>query len=545
MTIIIKVNAEVSFMVNFNICSNKCNVENYTIISTNASLIKYLLKSLQNNDLRVEKNGYACLRRDDEIGSRTSLQRIIVEFYAQYDEKLKNLLVQTDKDNKKVFDVDHINNVKLDNRTSNFQILSHKDNINKQKGNEYFTEVDTNYLQQLDNEIKKLEKYKKDEKRLKVKDYAFRKVLRTGVIDNINDCCYLDYTSCNYEIEFNNDEDYCMVMKSIVVDIAEKMQEKKKSLIIDLNTKRNKAILIRKLNHNLSILNYYRNRYKYLDELICKFNILDNFYNYKIDEKFNIYDMDYQLNLSKSKEILYDLYQQMVCDNDYSIKYDNVIKRVNIRFEVEKLGKYNSFRIMYILGLLKRENSRIKSSFISVPIYTDELLKQANQIAKKILKDKWRKVRFFMVMEELGEEMAKRVYKERFNELYNKYKKYYQKAKEDIIELLANDKELYSFGYITIEEIYTQIELLNLKRKENGVDYNPVYKNFDIFIKDLFLYNTDTKNRLEELGLCYTVLNKDIIKNIEKYQHKNGFLFNNDLKSKNRIIILKKLNTKK
>lgn len=87
---------------------------------------------------------------------------------------------------------------------------------------------------------------------------------------------------------------------------------------------------------------------------------------------------------------------------------------------------------MYMLGLLNRQKSMRKTSFFSIPIYTEDLIKKANVIAKKILDLNLKKIRFFTVMEELGEETAKRIYKERFEKLKKDYEFYSKRAKEDI-----------------------------------------------------------------------------------------------------------------
>ena len=197
---------------------------------------------------------------------------------------------------------------------------------------------------------------------------------------------------------------------------------------------------------------------------------------------------------------------------------------------------------MYMLGLLKREESKKRMSFFSIPIYTEELLKQANVRAKKILDLSWKKIRYFMIAEDFGEDIANMVYKERSKVLNEFYHKYSLRAKEDIINFLKEDEQIYKLGYITPEEIFEYIDFVNNQRRIEGLEHNPIYNNFIIFIKDLLNYNTDTKKVLKELGFEYKILNKSIIKNIEQYQKNNiNTIITSDLKSKKRVIVLKKL----
>lgn len=81
-----------------------------------------------------------------------------------------------------------------------------------------------------------------------------------------------------------------------------------------------------------------------------------------------------------------------------------------------------------------------------------------------------------------------------------------------------------------------------MNRASNGFKFNPIYAKFISFIKDLLQYNSDTKEILEGLGFVYRSVNKEIIDNIKKYQKKQGFInYDCDLKSRNRVIILKEL----
>lgn len=538
MTLIVKINEEVTALIDYSRKKKKI-IRTVTQVTSNCSLIKYLLKLLRENSICKNDDGYATIRRIN--GKKTSLQRIIMEFYSSFNEELKEVVFQK-YEGKEQIDVDHINNEKLDNRTENFQLLSHKMNSDKRTKDGYQVTTKNEYILKIDEEIRNLEQYTKDKYDLARLSNRFEKVLKTGIIEDIRDCCYFDLSSSTI---FNAIADTSNVRDTIIrfIDYIEnKMTEKNTILIQEIYDNKINHVVNKILNTNLALLNRYRQRYKYFDEVIKKYNILDEHYNYRINKDLNLYDYNYQLSRLNSKELLYDLYEVIIKNKDFTFENDNILKRIDLSMQVDKTGKYNSFRIMYMLGLLNRQNSERKTSFFSIPIYTEDLMKKANVIAKKILDLNLKKIRFFIVMEELGEETVKRVYKERFNKLKKDYEIYSIKAKEDIIKFLKEDVNIYENGFIKVEDIFEHIKLLNMDRASNGFKFNPVYSDFISFIKDLLQYNSYTKAILEELGFAYRSVNKEIIENIKEYQVKQGFTkINCDLKSRKRVIILKEL----
>lgn len=538
MTLVVKINEDVTALIDYSKKEKKM-VRTVTQVTSNCSLVKYLLKLLRENSIGKNKDGYATIRRIN--GKKTSLQRMIMEFYSSYDKDLKKVLFQK-YEGKEQIDVDHINNKKLNNRTENFQLLTHKMNSDKRTKDEYQVTTKNEYILKIDEEIRNLEQYTKDKYDLARLSNRFEKVLKTGEIEDIGDYRYFDLSSSDI---FNTTLDTSNVRDTInrfIYYIENKMTEKNTNLISEIYNYKTDYVVNKILNTNLALLNRYRQRYKYLDEVIKKYNILDEFYNYRINKDLNIYDYDYQLSRLNSKELLYDLYEVIIKNKNFTFEDDNILKRIDLSMQVDKTGKYNSFRIMYMLGLLNRQRSKRKTSFFSIPIYTEELMKKANVIAKKILDLDLKKIRFFIVMEELGEETAKRIYKERFDKLKKDYEFYSKRAKEDIIKFLREDVNIYENGFVRAEDILEYIKQLNMNRASNGFKFNPIYAKFISFIKDLLQYNSDTKEILEGLGFVYRSVNKEIIDNIKKYQKKQGFInYDCDLKSRNRVIILKEL----
>lgn len=133
-----------------------------------------------------------------------------------------------------------------------------------------------------------------------------------------------------------------------------------------------------------------------------------------------------------------------------------------------------------------------------------------------------------------GLEVAEKVFRnQRFKARYQ----YDTRAKNDIINFLKTDKDIYSQGFITKEEIFEQIQAINTQRMIKDEPHNKIYKSFNSYITSLLLYDPDIKTILEDLGLAYVSLNSKTIQNIQKHQGS----FSTDLKPKMKVIVLKKL----
>lgn len=501
-----------------------------TIINSNYSLIKYILALTRDCGITLNNAGYICIKREN--GSTTSLQRVILEFYAQYNQKINEEL------KKKNIEVDHINNNKLDNRIENFQILTNSNNVLKSKGKEYQVAIDKKYILKVDKGVKELNQYKKDENNLKVSSSKFNKYLKSANNEDIGKLGYL-YLYSSYSGLISFDSFNWLDYKNYENCITEKCRKK----LIMLYSYKNYIYVYKIFDNNLKLLQVYRNKYKNIDLILKRYGILNNKNLNLLKNKSKYYDYNYMMNKINSDNILYDLYELILYEHKYVIKDSNILSCIDISMDLDKIGKYNCIRIMYLLGLIKRENADSKKTFMSIPIYTDEKMKEVNKNAKRILDLNWRKVRFFMVMEEFGDDKAKCVYKERYTYLKRIYNQYSLKAKNDIMDLLIKDEQIKSLGFITIDEIFEDIQYKNELRKSKGEDFNYISEKFDCFIRDLLNYNSDTKKLMEKLGIKYTTVNKNIIKNIKEYQKKNGLKaeITGNLKSNNKVIVLKEL----
>lgn len=509
---------------------------NVGIIDVDYSLIRYIGQATEINDININNCGYVTIKRKDN--TTTTLGRFILEYYSKYDDKLEKIL------GNKEYEINHINKDKLDNRIENLEIVTHQDNIRHSNGLDYEIIYTSEELKQLQELNKKKDKQKIDKQYLNrisglfckwYKSYMENKECKLDI--RILKCCYLKFN--NNKINSNIKEQEIRESKDITTLNKYKLMTIFCTNFIKEILQKKKQYIYRKIvDNNISLLNRYIERYTTIEEILKKYKIIDK--DFKEELKFD---------KSNSRNILLDFYEDIYQFNWYVIENGNILLTVNIRNFIFVRGKYKAFLILYLLGLLKRQNDISKPntisnrlvhtpSFIHIPFYTDELLKQVNNIAKDLLSLNLNKFSYFLIRQEFGEEIADSIYK---NKKSKSNYRYGLRAKEDIIEFIKTDKDILNFGFMTVEEIFDHIQGLNVQRKIKGEEYNNIYNSFINFIKSLLLYNTDTKRRLDELGFTYISLNSKTIENIKNYQKEQGFNFSISLKPKQKVIVMKKL----
>lgn len=517
---------------------NKKPIEiNVGIIDVDFSLIRYLGQATEIKDININNCGYVIIKRDDD--TTTTLGRFILEYYSKYDNRLKEILKN------KEYEINHINSDKLDNRIENLEIVTHQDNIKHSKGLNYdiiYKSEDLKLLQEMNKNEKKQEIDKQYLNRISglffklYNSYMENKECKLDI--KILKCCYLKFK--NNKTKSNIKEQNIRESKKLTTLKQYKLMSYFHTNFIKEILQKKKQYIYKKvvLDNNIILLNRYIERYPTLKNIFKKYKIMDR--EFKEQLKFD---------KSNSRNILIDFFTDIYNFNWYVIENGNILLTVNIRNFINVKGKYKAFLTLYLLGLLKRQNDISKPntisnclvhtpSFIHIPFYTDELLKQANNIAKDLLSLNLNKFTYFLIRQEFGAEIADSIYKNK------KSKSNYQyglKAKEDILEFISTDKDILNFGFMKVEEIFEHIQGLNVQRQIRGEDYNKICNGFINFIKSLLLYNTDTKKRLEELGFTYISLNSKIIQNIQKYQKEQGFNFPISLKPKEKAIVMKKL----
>lgn len=509
---------------------------NVGIIDVDFSLIRYLGQATEINDININNCGYVIIKRDND--TTTTLGRFILEYYSKYDDRLKEILKN------KEYEINHINKDKLDNRIENLEIVTHQDNIKHSKGLDYdiiYKSEDLKLLQEINKKEKKQEIDKQYLNRISglffklYNSYMENKECKLDI--KILKCCYLKFK--NNKTKSNIKEQNIRESKDLTTLKQYKLMSCFHTTFIKEILQKKKQYIYKKIvDNNITLLNKYIERYPTLKNIFKKYKIMDK--EFKEQLKFD---------KSNSRNILIDFFTDIYKFNWYVVENGNILLTVNIRNFINVKGKYKAFLTLYLLGLLKRQNDISKSntisnrlvhtpSFIHIPFYTDELLKQANNIAKDLLSLNLNKFTYFLIRQEFGEEIADSIYK---NKKSKSNYKYGLKAKEDILEFISTDKDILNFGFMKVEEIFDHIQGLNVQRQIRGEEYNKICNGFINFIKSLLLYNTDTKKKLEELGFIYISLNSKIIQNIKNYQKEQGFNFPISLKPKEKAIVMKKL----
>lgn len=500
------------------------------IMDIDYSLVRYLCKILELKEVTINSSGYAVLRKEDN--TVTTLGRFILEWYSKIDKKLQEILSNTE------YEINHKNRDKLDNRIENLEIVTHQENIKHSKGLAYGVLMTTEYLQEIQKISLNSKQQEIDKSFLKRKESLFVKALLSDAIkDDIFQYCYLEFknnkiksndnTSNGNDTNKNINYKEYKIMTIIHTNILKNLlQEKKQYLYKSIE------------RNNINLLNRYIERYPYIKQVLKKYKLLDKEYN----EELNF-------EKSNSRNLLLDFYADVYNSNQYLIEKDSILLSITLKYCFNTNGKYKSFLTLYLLGLLQRQNNisnpnKISNryvhtpSFIRIPVYTEDLLKAVNERAKELLDLDLNRFTYFDIREEFGELIADSIYKN--NKSKANYK-YGLRAKQDIIQFLQTDKDIFTQGFMTKEDIFDHIQGLNTQRMIKEQEYNKVFDSFNNFISSLFLYNTDIKRALEELGLDYISLNKATIENIKKHQEKQGFKFSIDLKPRMKIIILKKL----
>lgn len=510
---------------------------NVGIIDVDYSLIRYLGQATEIKDIDINNCGYVIIKRKDN--TTTTLGRFILEYYSKYDNRLKEILEN------KEYEINHINRDKLDNRIENLEIVTHQDNIKHSKGLNYdiiYKSEDLKLLQEMNKKEKKQEIDKQYLNRISglffklYNSYMENKECKLDI--KILKCCYLKFK--NNKTKSNIKKQNIRESKKLTTLKQYKLMSYFHTTFIKEILQKKKQYIYKKIvcNNNITLLNRYIERYPALKNISKKSKIIDKDFKEELKP-----------DKSNSRNILLDFYEDIYKFNLYIIENGSILLTVNIRNFINVRGKYKAFLTLYLLGLLKRQNDISKPntisnslvhtpSFIHIPFYTDELLKQANNIAKDLLSLNLNKFTYFLIRQEFGEEIADSIYK---NKKSKSNYKYGLRAKEDIIEFIKTDKDILNFGFMTVEEIFDYIQGLNVQRQIRGEDYNKICNGFINFIKSLLLYNTDTKKRLDELGFTYISLNSKIIENIKKYQKEQGFDFPISLKPKEKVIVMKKL----
>lgn len=500
------------------------------IVDNDFGLIRYILTITKEYIFDTNKSGYVQVpnRQSGEI----LLHRIILEYYAQFDVKLFTVL------NNENYEVNHKNKLVLDNRLENLELVTHLGNILHRERKDYSAEtvITTDELLKIQNEIKATDKYRKDKLYL---DRARRKneqILKnkSGYSDLFRNM-YLRFSNgivCEADITNNLTDTidikeltniiFCYKKSHIFYNyISDELynNDSISNIALHINSFINNIVIEYKIFYVSNIIN---NNIKLLIEQCRKKDLLKVFSKYKI---FN-FDLQNTHNLLPTLflDIKRELVQFTIYKNDILLSY----KVCNL----SGYKKYDTFRVIYLLGLLKRlpkpkqslnwfnslsieyknyykyfqrlnpfsfKNRCNTPSFFVIPRWTEDTFKEASIRATKLLKADLSTISHFTIQTIFGKEIADEVFQ---NPKCNVNTARAVRTNHDINNILPSLLEqAQKEGFILLEEILEELEYLNYQRKMNEESYNEISNKCIKFIRTCLHDIPETKQILEELRI--------------------------------------------
>ena len=164
------------------------------LIENDFGLIKYFLKILRRYTVTVDKSGY--LKFENKKGE-VYVHRIVMEYYAQFDDKLFTILNNTGE-----YEINHKNKMKWDNRLENLEFVTKSGNQKHRIGKRYDDEIVMSSLEivEIKNRLMKQKQYQADKKYLEKVSATNKEILNSKSIHWYNDSRLYN----NAYIKFNN-----------------------------------------------------------------------------------------------------------------------------------------------------------------------------------------------------------------------------------------------------------------------------------------------------------------------------------------------------
>ena len=493
------------------------------IVDRDFGLIRYITKITSQYIFDTNKSGYVQVPNRQE--GQTLLHRIILEYYSQFDVKLFTVL------NNENYEVNHKNKLVWDNRLENLEILTQKGNLLHEHNKDYSTEI-----VMTTEELVKIREERKTTDEYKLQELHFDKVSRRNDVilrDNKNyldlfECLYFKFNSITFYSTKNThtstdtiDREYLehKIFSSSTSNLFYKYIEK------DVLTKQNVpniSLYISKYIHIFicNIIDEYRRYYliNIINNNIDLFNKHLNKTNLEIFEKFNVCNFNYTKYNCEIEEylkhnILQNFFTVLITSLPFTINKNNILVAVSIKDLFSAYGKYNTFRLLYDLGLLEKVKNTSKSnnnfsfnsfykiihtpSFICVPRWNEDTFKRVNQRVKEIRRIGIKTYTYYIATANFGEERADNIYK---NQVCKSNTAKSTRTNQDINNILLSfQEETQQNGFILLEEILEQLEGINERRRLNGEEYNLIHPNCMRFISKVLENIEETKQILKKL----------------------------------------------
>ena len=501
------------------------------IVDRDFGLIRYITKITREYIFDTNRSGYIQVvnRQDGE----TLLHRIILEYYSQFDIKLFTVI------NNENYEVNHKNKKVWDNRLNNLEMVTHLGNMLHKEGKDYSAEI----------VITTEELLKIRNKRNHTKQYKLQK-LHLEEINNRNNIILMEesnYTKLfeSLYLKFNSITFYATKNTYTLTDTInrEELEHKLfssstsnlfyKYIEKDLITKKDVPNITKYISKyiNIFISNIVDNYRRYYLENIINNNIdLFNKYlnksNLELYERFNICNFNYTKQNSDVEEylkhnILQNFFTVLISSLPFTINKNNILVGVSIKDLFTTYKRYDTFRVLYDLGLfikLKKPpksnnyffNSFVKTihtpSFICIPRWNDKTFTLVNQRVKEILKSDIKTYTHYIATANFGEERADNIYK---NPVCNSNTAKSTITNQDINDIILSfQDQLQKDGFILLEEILEELEGINERRKLNGEEYNEIHPNCIRFISKVLQNVPETKDILKQLRFSIYIFRK-------------------------------------
>lgn len=527
------------------------------LIENDFGLIKYFLKILRRYTVTVDKSGY--LKFENKKGE-VYVHRIVMEYYAQFDDKLFTILNNTGE-----YEINHKNKMKWDNRLENLEFVTKSGNQKHRIGKRYYDEIVMSSLEivEIKNRLMKQKQYQADKKYLEKVSATNKEILNSKSIHWYNDSRLYN----NAYIKFNNKTKHIAQISSniIYINILSYFNNiifiylkntfyttnYTKSIIQDININydiyrcrnicKNNIKLLLKYYNKSSIFKKLCNKYKLINHAVKPNKPKKDNKNLNYDDYYNIKKINYN--------ILMDLYCNLISGPLLYTFYKNeLFISVSLEHIIFTYGKYNSFKVLYYTELLKRQQvyfnstSHTVSSFL-IPEYTDFLfISTILPLSKKIYEQDLTKITHTIIAKNDGLEKAQKIYRNYSSKI---------KTEKDFISIEDIKAILFSafikekiniYGFITINDIRKELQLLNDEKKRQGLPFREIKDTDNKFITGIVRNTTEIKEILKDLKVEYSILTNKTKEKIKQYQiSKNIEETASSLTFNSRVIVLKKL----
>ena len=505
------------------------------LIENDVGIIRYILKILREYEIS-NNNGY--LQFENKEGE-TYLHRIVLEYYSQFDDKLFTIL------NNLEYEVNHKNKNKWDNTLSNLEFVTRTNNERHKRGLEYQTVMTTEEILQIKNKLKEEKQYQADKKYLEKVSHKNLEYLSNGnykkdLFDNL----YIRFS--NKTIQQPQTPQNITLSNTLTIFTNIIFENTKNTFFIPSKTysikyyyDRYKSINL--LNNNLQLIFKYYGQDKYFREVCKKYKILDH----KYIKKYKQEKITFEEYIGHN--IIIDLFYYLLPNRvDKTFSQNQLSTIIALNSLILTYKRYNPFKVLYLLQLLNRRtvhyyndlniplNKKLKSGFkrkinlptgFFIPKYTDELFTTTIlPLAKQLYYMDLSKITYTIIAKNFGFKTADSIYKNSNTRLKTKSKTDFITIDDTISILLTSSTlrdKLQHYGFITINDIRYELQLLNQARKENGRPFIEVKDADTKFITGIVINVTEIRKTLDQLNIEFVRLNPKTIENIKNHQKQN------------------------